>query len=164
MVIAAGVAAGVGFARMQGQMAAAAEESAKLREAVRLLAEIRQAGNGAGRVAVRLEGSDLNRRIREAAILAGISERLASVEPSRPARMGESDYNELMVFVRFDNVELKQLGSFMHRLCAIDPSCRIKTIELETPVEGAADQRWTSDVTLAYLSYAPKENSAGEAR
>ncbi len=164
VVIAAAVATGVGFARMQKQMTAAEGEQRDLREVVRLLGEIREAGSGAGKVAVRLDGADLNRRIREAATSAGISERLASVEPNRPARVGESDYNELMVFLRFDGVELKQLGAFMHQLSAIDPSCRIKTIELETPVEGASDQKWTSDITLGYLSYAPRENSAGGAQ
>ena len=49
------------------------------------------------------------------------------------------------------------------RLSASDPSCRIKTIELEAPPQGAADQQWTSDITLAYLSYAPREAGQSEA-
>ena len=41
--------------------------------------------------------------------------------------------------------------------------CRIKSIELEAPAQGAAEQQWTSDITLAYLSYAPKAAGQSEA-
>jgi len=163
IVVVAAIAAIAAFAHMRHQQVAADAQQADLRQTLRLLDELQKSGKSSGRIAMsRLDGGDLNRRIREAATNAGISDRLASIEPNRPARLGESDYNELMVFVRFDNVNLRQLGGFMHRLSAIDPGCRIKSIELEAPPEASEDQRWTSDLTLAYLSYAPRETGKGE--
>jgi len=162
LLITSAIAAAVAFAYMQRERSQADTQSKNLRDSLRLLVDLQHSAKSPI-AAARLDGADLNRRIREAATAAGISDRLSSVEPNRPARLRESDYNELMVFVRFENVSLRQSAAFMHRLSASDPSCRIKTIELEAPANGAADQQWTSDITLAYLSYAPREAGQAEA-
>ncbi len=152
LVIASAIAAALAFAHMQRQRALADTESKNLHDSLRLLADIQHSSKSPIAM-TRLDGADLNRRIREAATTAGISDHLSSIEPNRPARLRESDYNELMVFVRFENVSLRQSASFMQRLSTSDPGCRIKTIELEAPAQSAAD----------YLSYAPREAGQAEA-
>jgi hypothetical protein len=161
----AAIAAAAGFVQMSRQRSLAQAQQRDLADSLRLLGDLSDSSKSPGRIpATRLDGADLNRRIREAATTAAISERLASIEPNRPVRLGESDYNELMVFLRFDNVKLREVASFMHRLSAIDPACRIKTIELESPPDSADNQNWTSDITLAYLTYAPRESTKGESQ
>src|SRR4051794_10342521 len=162
LLIASVIAAAVAFAHMRRQRAAAEIESDNLGDSLHLLADLKHSAKSPI-AAARLDGADLNRRIRQAATSAGISDRLSGVEPNRPTRVRESDYNELMVFLRFENVNLRQLGGFMHQLSSADPGCRIKSIELEAPAQGAAEQQWTSDITLAYLSYAPKAAGQSEA-
>ncbi len=163
LVLASAIAAALAFARMQHNRSLADKQNEDLAYSLRLLSDLESNKSPARLIATRLDGSDLNRRIREAATAAGISDRLSGIEPNRPVRLRESDYNELMVFLRFENVSLRQLSTFMQRLSSIDPACRIKTIELESPPDASDTTNWTSDLTLAYLTYAPREQNQREA-
>jgi hypothetical protein len=163
LVLASAISAAIAFAHMQHNRFLAETQNKDLTHSLRLLSDLESNKSPARLIATRLDGSDLNRRIREAASIAGIYDRLSGIEPNRPVRLRESDYNELMVFLRFENVSLRQLATFMQRLSAIDPACRIKSIELESPPDASDTTNWTSDLTLAYLTYAPREPNQPEA-
>lgn len=163
LVLASAIAAAIAFAQMEHHRTAAEKQQADLQQSLRLLSDLDNSKSPARLIATRLDGSDLNRRIRDAATAAGISQNLSGIEPNRPVRLRESDYNELMVFLRFENVSIRQLATFMHRLGSVDPACRIKTIELDSPPDPADTTHWTSDLTLAYLTYSPREKNQPEA-
>ena len=163
LVVASAVAAGISFARMRHNQSLAQRQQNDLDQSLRLLSELESNKSPARLIATRLDGSDLNRRIRDAATSAGISQNLSGIEPNRPVRVRETDYNELMVFLRFENVSVRQLSAFMHRLNANDPACRIKSIELDASPDPSDTTHWTSDLTLAYLTYAPRDTNQPEA-
>src|SRR5205085_10964003 len=147
------------FAQMEHKGAAAEKQQSDLQLSLRLLSDLESNKSPARLIATRLDGSDMNRRIRDAATAAGISQNLSGIEPNRPVRVRETDYNELMVFLRFENVSVRQLATFMNRLGSVDPACRIKSIELDTPPDPADTIHWTSDLTLAYLTYSPRHKN-----
>src|SRR6266446_1852503 len=159
LVLSSAVAAAITFAQMQHHRAAAEKQQSDLAQSLSLLSDLESNKSPARLIATRLDGSDMNRRIREAATAAGISQNLSGIEPNRPVRLAESNYHELMVFLRFENVSIRQLATFMHRLGTIDPACRIKSIELDSPADPADTANWTADLTLAYLTYSPREKS-----
>ncbi|HEV8291500.1 MAG TPA: hypothetical protein VGP94_06235 [Tepidisphaeraceae bacterium] len=163
LLVASAVAAALAFAHMQHNRTLAERQQNDLHQSLRLLADLESNKSPARLIATRLDGSDLNRRIRDAATAAGISQNLSGIEPNRPVRVRDSDYNELMVFLRFESVSIRQLSTFMHRLSSIDPACRIKSIELDSPPDPADTTNWTSDLTLAYLTYAPRDKNQPEA-
>jgi hypothetical protein len=105
---------------------------------------------------------ELNRRLSAASVAAGISGELASIEPGQPNRVRDSDYTETPVYVRLEAVTLRQLVTFLGALTASDAAVRPKSIELATPAAppsgsaSAAGELWTTDLTLAYLTYAPR--------
>ena len=105
---------------------------------------------------------ELNRRLSAAAVAAGIPGELASIEPGQPNRVRETDYTETPVYLRLNAVTLRQLLTFLNELSASDAAVRAKTIELAPPaVVGPANPQtpgefWTTDVALAYLTYAPR--------
>lgn len=164
LLLASAIAAAVSFAQLQHHQSIAERQQNDLRQSLRLLSDLESNNSPARLIATRLDGSDLNRRIRDAATAAGISQNLSGIEPNRPLRLADSNYNELMVFLRFENVTIRQLSTFMHRLAAIDPACRVKSIELESPPDPADTTHWTSDLTLAYLTYSPRDKSQPEAQ
>jgi hypothetical protein len=163
ILLASLLAAALAFAQMNHHRSAAQKQQSDLHESLRLLSDLESNKSPARFISTRLDGSDLNRRIRDAATAAGISQNLSSVEPNRPVRVRDSDYNELMVFLRFENVSVRQLSTFMHRLSTVDPACRIKSIELDSPADPADTTNWTSDLTLAYLTYSPRDKNQPEA-
>jgi len=162
ILLASLLAAALAFAQMNHHRATAQKQQSDLGESLRLLSDLASNKSPARLIATRLDGSDLNRRIRDAATAAAISQNLSSVEPNRPVRLRDSDYNELMVFLRFENVSVRQLSTFMHRLSTVDPACRIKSIELDSPADPADTINWTSDLTLAYLTYSPRDKNQPE--
>ena len=106
---------------------------------------------------VSADSADLHRRLRGAATAADISDaQQASVEPGQPTRVPNTDYQEFPVFVRLDRVTMKQLTLFLSELARRDIGSRAKTIEL-TPVPGDDPiERWTADISIAYLIYTPR--------
>ena len=105
------------------------------------------------------DNPELNRRLHEAAIQAGMPEELASIDPGQPRQIRDTEYSETLVFLRLSSVTLRQLVTFLHWLSAHDPGVRTKSIELgstgSAPTE-PANETWTADVSLAYLSYSPR--------
>ena len=163
LVIISAIAAALGFAQMQPHRTLAERQQNNLKQSLRLLSDLESSKSPARLIATRLDGSEMNRRIRDAATAANISDHLSGIEPNRPVRLEGSDYNELMVFLRFENVSVRQLATFMNRLGSVDPACRIKSIELDTPADPTDTTHWTSDLTLAYLTYSPRDKNQPEA-
>src|SRR3954467_5993868 len=81
LIVVLAIAAAVAFAQMQRQRLAADTESNNLRDSLQLLSDLQHSAKSPLARAL-LDGADLNRRIREAATSAEISDRLSSVEPN----------------------------------------------------------------------------------
>jgi hypothetical protein len=107
-----------------------------------------------------VDASELNRRLREAAASAQISEKLVSVEPSQAQRLANSDYSELPVFLRLESVDLRQLVAFLQQLGGSDAGCRTKLLNLDPAPGDQSPERWSADVTLGYLLYSPRQNGS----
>src|SRR4051812_31863368 len=116
-----------------------------------------------GRGAVASNGApnlpEINRRLRDAAVAVQAADKLSSIEPGQPARIENSDYTELPVFVHFEPLTLKQIGTMLHSMS--DSASRAKSIELSTPPGEENSNLWTADVTMAYLMYSPRASGAG---
>ena len=134
------------------------------------LMAITQANGGTQIALVSVDSNELTRRLNSAAVIAGVRDQLVDIDPGAPARVENSEYNELPVILRFEKITLQQLTVFFHQLAVNDPGSRAKTIELAppeasgslaqrtiTPTGGTGQELWTADVTVAYLMYAPKE-------
>src|SRR5689334_22349151 len=89
LVIASAIAATIAFAQMAHHRAAAARQQFDLQQSLRLISDLDNNKSPARLIATRLDGSDLNRRIRDAATAAGISQNLSGIEPNRPVRVRE---------------------------------------------------------------------------
>ena len=109
---------------------------------------------------------ELNRRLRAAAVAAGVADQLTSIEPGQPARLRDGDFVETPVFLRLDATTLRGVVGMLSRLRADDPAITIKSIELSPPppptqlASPAAStqpaETWTADLTVAYLAHSPK--------
>lgn len=104
------------------------------------------------------ENPELNRRLHSAATEAGVPDALASIDPGQAHQLKDTDFSETLVFVRLNAVTLRQLVTFLHELSFHDASVRTKSVELGMPPGQAPDagDAWTADVTLAFLTYAPR--------
>jgi hypothetical protein len=115
-------------------------------------------------VAESLDSPEISRRIREATRAAGLDDP-SSIEPSPPARVAMTDYTETPVYLALEPLTLKQLVTFLHHLCRIDPGARIKQIELNPPdaagggavAQDGPEDLWTAGVAVGYLTYSPRK-------
>lgn len=160
------VAAGWSFARLQSARdgaVAAGRDLVECRADLADLAKWRAVRSTAAPLSA--QDPELNRRLSAAAVAAGVSGELASIEPGQPARVKDSDYTDTPVFLRFGAVTLKELAGFLTDLSAGDAAVRARSIELSVPAAdvttgGRAGERWTCDVALGYLTYAPRGREA----
>jgi hypothetical protein len=162
LVICGGILAGFALLRMENAQADALRTEHDLAVCRADLSDLARwrAGRTTG---APLSSSDpeLNRRLSAAAVAAGIPGELASIEPGQPGRVRETDYTQTPVYLRLNAVTLRQLITFLRELTARDAAVRTRGIELAPPAAppsgGAAqDELWTTDVTLSYLTYAPR--------
>ena len=159
LVIAAGLAAVFAFSwedRRHEAAAASVEDLAICRQKI---ADLVKWDVGPGSDApLTADNPELNRRVHAAAVDAGVPDSLASIDPGQPHQLKETDYSETLVFLRLNEVTLRQLITFLHQLSAHDASIRTKSVELGIPPGQPANSSgdtWTADVTLAFLTYAP---------
>ncbi|MDB5290923.1 MAG: hypothetical protein JWL69_2164 [Phycisphaerales bacterium] len=123
------------------------------------------------------QSPELSDRVRQAATAANVAAKLVSIEPGNPTRVENSDYEEMPVFLRFEELSLGELAGYLAALAHSDPGLRSKSIELEPPRGQAviddsndeagtrlrkrpaarSDETWTADVTISYLVYAPRK-------
>ena len=149
-------AAGLWMSEKRESALVAATDLAAARRDMSYIAQARLAPGQ--NVAQSLDSSQISRRIREATRAAGLDDP-SSLEPSPPARVGTSDYTETPVYLALEPLTLRQLVTFLHHLCRIDPGARIKQIELSPPESIAAQEGpedlWTAGVAVGYLTYSP---------
>ena len=151
----AAVSCGMAWARLAGKADVADAAARGFGESRRQLASISnsavvgRAGSG--------DVSGIDRRLRDAASAAGVADKLVSIEPGEPNQVAGTDVQEMLIFLRLEPLPLRQLVTFLHGLAAGDAASRTKAIELSTPRDGAADDVWVVDVTLAYTSPVPPE-------
>jgi hypothetical protein len=114
-------------------------------------------GTGAQRIIPgRFDPQEVSRRLNTAAAVAGIPDKLKDVDPKNPpVRLGNTDYIEQPVILRFEGITLQQLTRYLHELASSDPGSRAKSVELsppEAPTAAGAGELWTADVSIAYLT------------
>jgi len=168
LLVVAAVLAIYAFVRLQSAREAALAAAGDLTACQADLADLsRWRGVRTTGAPVSAQDPELNRRLGAAAVAAGISGELASIEPGQPARVKDTDYTETPVFLRFGAVTLRELAGFLRELSAGDAAVKAKTIELSVPAPDAAaaagnrpGELWTSDVALGYLTYAPRGREA----
>lgn len=159
--------AALSYARMDRAKDDALASERDLNAVRRDLADIAAAaGNGAATTASKLDTSEADRRVRQAAAVAGLSEKLQArlTDTLDPRRLGNSEYSEKPVILRFEGVTLQQVLTFLHTLSTNDPGCRSVGIEL-SPSEGTTSgtaETWTADLTVAYLLFTPKESAKSQ--
>jgi hypothetical protein len=158
LILAAGLAAVAAYLRMDKLRDDAETARANLAAARASMAQIRQWKSSPGRAtAATMDASQLSARLRDAATAAGLPDAPGSEPDNNLRRIGDSDYSEMSVYLRFEPLTLKQLTTFLVTLARIDPSSRAKSIELSPPQTGSAADLWTADVTVGYLTYAPRK-------
>jgi len=163
LLIAAAAVMGVAYARL-----GTARDRAALRQGdlTLCMADLTEMTSGAGPgIVVRagVEDPELNRRLRAAATIAGVPNELVSIDPGPARQVRDTDYDETVVFLRLDNVTLRQLVTFLHQLSDKDKALRTKMLQLAPsaqtgivrPIVAPGGELWTADVTLAYLSFSP---------
>ena len=147
------------FALAAGRLGRAARAAADAGEAFSRasaqLAELSRGGGSVAAPATRADPAGIDRQLRDAAGVAGVADRLVSVEPGEANHVAGTGRQELPVFLRVEPVALRDLVTFLHELTRADSSCRAAAIELSTPPQPAADELWVADVTLAYTRAAP---------
>jgi hypothetical protein len=159
LVIAAGLAASFGYSWEGKRHDAAAASLQDLVVCQQKIADLVKWDVGPSSDApLTADNPELIRRLRTAATEAGVPDALASIDPGQPHQLKDTDYSETLVFVRLNGVTVRQLVTFLHELSARDASVRAKSVELGMPPGQAPDagDTWTGDVTLAFLSYAPR--------
>src|SRR5439155_13088281 len=120
------------------------------------LAELARAGAAPSRTASSSDPAELSRRLHEAAAATGVAEKLTTIDPFSPARVENSDYQEMQVALKLESLSMRELVTFLHQLTSTDSASRVKVIELEAPQGEQSGETWTADVTMAYLIYSPR--------
>jgi hypothetical protein len=155
LVALAAICAAIGIARLGNARAGAIAAREDLIQCRADLAALTSAG-GAKSVATSTPNeSQLDRLLNESANEAGT--KLASVEPGPADRTSAGNFVETSVFLRLDQLTLRQLVTFLQTLSQRDPAARAKLIELSAPQgpENAAPDAWAADLTIGYRSAAP---------
>ena len=139
------VACALAYGRMDKRRADAATAAADLAACRRDLAALSAAGFSPARAAP-LAGGDggngesadpeLHRRIRQAATVAGVPDRLVGIEPGEPRQLPNSDYAETLVFLRLEALTLRQLLTFLHHLALADEAGGFRTSQVELALPG----------------------------
>lgn len=170
LLSAAGVFAA--YLRFDHARAAAADGAAYYDQGMADLQRIVVAGNTTGLAASAspvAEGeAQLNQRLRAAALDAGLSDQLLSIEPGQPQQLRDRDLKDTPIFLQLNGVTLPQLVAFLRCLTEDDRHVVPRNVSLTAPPGGPATTRdaaepWTADITLAYLTYSPRTRAAAAA-
>ncbi len=150
----------VAYFRMRCTSEAAAIAQANLVNGRQTIKEIHDWKASPGRAAaVSADNIELNQRLRQAATAAGLAD-APGTDTGTATPIGNTDYSEMAIFLRFEPLTIRQLTTFLHALAETDPSLRATQIELSPP-EGAVgvaagEELWRADVAVGYLTYTPR--------
>ena len=153
----------VAYFHMSSTGEAAAIAQANLVNGRQTIKEIHDWKASPGRAAaVSADKTELNERLRKAATAAGLAD-APGTDTGTAKPIGNTDYSEMAIFLRFEPLTIRQLTMFLHVLAETDPSLRATQIELSPPegADGAAagEERWRADVAVGYLTYTPRGGS-----
>src|SRR6185312_1535169 len=82
--------------------------------------------------------AQLNQRLRAAALDAGLSDQLLSIEPGQPQQLRDHDLKDTPIFLQLNGVALRQLVAFLRRLTEDDPHIVPRNISLTAPPNATA--------------------------
>jgi hypothetical protein len=100
------------------------------------------------------------RLIESAAASAGIAtDRIVSITPGPPQRLGDTVYKEKPTHVMLLDVPLKPLVEMTYRLISGPPALRARALRLSAPRPGDTGDAWNVEMELSYLLYDPPENT-----
>jgi hypothetical protein len=107
----------------------------------------------------------LSQRIEAAARACNINgDNLATIAPEAAARLADTAYLEKPTSVQLRAVSLAQLIDFLCTLSSDESGLRVKALRLTAPHAREDDNRWSVELTVVYLIYAPapRESSKGD--
>lgn len=101
--------------------------------------------------------SETATEIERAAAVAKIevAQSLVSISPELPRRVGDTAYKEAPTQIVLTGITLRQLVAFLSALAMADNGLQARSLRLTAPRDDLGD-RWTVDVTVSYLIYAPR--------
>lgn len=142
---------------------AAAIAQANLLNGRQTIREIHDWKASPGRAAaVSADNTELNQRLRQAATAAALAD-APGTDTGTVKPIGNTDYSEMAIFLRFEPLTIRELTTFLHALAETDPSLRATQIELSPPEDAASagakapgEERWRADVAVGYLTYTPR--------
>jgi hypothetical protein len=106
--------------------------------------------------------TELTRRIDKAATTAGFAQgALQRIVPESDYRPGDSVYKEKPTAVAIKNVTMQQLVSFLYALCADGSGLELRKLQIAAPRDNENADKWTVDLTVAYLLYSPPTETPG---
>jgi hypothetical protein len=160
LLVAASLAAGLGYSWQDKQRSAAALAAQDLAVCrANIVDLVRWNSGSASGPAPAASSPDLTVRLHIAATEAGMPDQIASIDHGQQRQLQDTDYAETLVLLRLNAVTIRQLVTFLHQLSEHDASVRAKSVGLGLPTGQGADSAgdtWAADVTLACLTYAPR--------
>jgi hypothetical protein len=109
-----------------------------------------------------IELTELSKRIEQAAVDCQIpASELVRISPEAARRVGDSLYLEKPTTVLLEGVGLHELARFLYDMSNGSAAMDVQNLRLNAPREQETGDRWTAEVTLSYLIYAPKPETNG---
>jgi hypothetical protein len=152
LVLACGAGVLMAHGRLERARAAAFKAGHDIQACARQLDDLRRWRSGATAALEDADSSQLSRLVRQAADAAGAASALVSLEPSAP-QPASGGMTQTAIFLRLESIPLRELTTFLHRLCESDPASRAQSVELSAAGAGGGSELWHADVTIAYLSH-----------
>jgi hypothetical protein len=166
LVLMSGGACALALSRMDAMRHSAltaADDLARIREALPAVGPATRAGSDRADVAIvsdAADASEITRLVRDAAAKSGAEAALARIEPGRTSDASES-LEAAALLVQFDPLTLRQLVTFLHTLAMSDGQFAPEAIELSAAAAAGAsaesaaaipEERWTATVTVVRRS------------
>lgn len=103
-----------------------------------------------------MEHQELTRRIEAAAQAAQLpAASLVSIAPAPAQRINRTPYKRKSTQVQFTGVTLPQLVRVLGSFAAEEAGPKVTQLRLAAPRDQQSGDRWSAEVTLTYLIYAP---------
>ncbi len=108
-----------------------------------------------------IEATELSQKIERAATANQIAPAaLTRISPESARRVGDTSYLEKPTTVLLSGISLRQLADFLYAMSTGSSVMSVQRIWITAPRDEGTSDRWTVEVTLSYLIYAPRPSSA----